>query len=372
MDKDLDDLLDSALDDFANKPTPLTNAATSPPQPQLIASSNITIEKTNLYVDDIDYEDRPVTQTSKVSSTTQAKATSHGPSSATSSNAFDFKLSDDEMKMFDEIFNDSKTKETMQQFNEAMNMFKTGGDEAKLMENFQKVMSQLNDFDLGDEDDDDDEEEGDDQTKAGHDAKVDPLKGVDFDFLKNLTAGLTPSPGATSASSNSPKSSTQDKKSSLNATAADSNTESEKKRSTLDKVLEDMNKNSERVLKSDKFPFGSDLLSKLLNTTQEDTDELDSESSLMLEPLLNMLFSKEILYPSLKMMSENYDKYLIEQKEKLNDTEYAKCVSQKECIREMCLIYESSSETDTSEEKTEKLKKILDLLEKCGVIFFLI
>jgi peroxin-19 len=191
--------------------------------------------------------------------------------------------------------------------------------------------------------------------------------------LKNLTAGFAPT-GATSATANSPKSSSQENKSSLNATGADSSTEGEKKQSTLDKVLEDMNKNSERVLKNDKFPFGSDLLSKLLSTAQEDKedgDDLDAESSLMLEPLLNMLFSKEILYPSLKMMSENYDKYLVEQKEKLSEDEYAKCVSQKECIREMCVIYESSNETDSSEEKTEKLKKVLDLLEKCGVSLLL-
>jgi len=371
MDKELDDLLDSALDDFANKATPL-----STPTVSNVATSSITIEKTNLYVDDIDYEDRPPAQTtSKATSTTtttQAKAatTSHGSSSSTAnSNAFDaFKLNDDEMKMFDEIFNDSKTKETMKQFNEAMNMFKTGGDEAKLLENFQKVMSQLNDFDLGDEeeDDDDDDEDGEGTgTGSAQAAKVDPLK--DFDFLKNLTAGL----GA--ASTTSPKSSSQENKSSLSTASADLSTDGEKKTpSTLDKVLQDMNKNSERVLKNDKFPFGSDLLSKLLSTAQEDKadgDDLDAESSLMLEPLLNMLFSKEILYPSLKMMSDNYDKYLVEQKEKLSDEEYAKCVSQKECIREMCVIYESSNETDSSEEKTEKLKKILDLLEKCGVIY---
>jgi peroxin-19 len=371
MDKELDDLLDSALDDFGNKATPLTagsNAATS-----LASSSNITVEKTNLYVDDIDYDDRPSPQTSKASSTTTQPKTAppQGHTSSANSNTFDFKLSDDEMKMFDEIFNDSKTKETMKQINEAMSMFKTGGDEAKLLENFQKVMSQLNDFDLGDEENEDEDDEGDDQTQTAQGA--DPLKGVDFDFLKNLTAGFAPT-GATSATANSPKSSSQENKSSLNATAADSSTEGEKKQSTLDKVLEDMNKNSERVLKNDKFPFGSDLLSKLLSTAQEDKedgDDLDAESSLMLEPLLNMLFSKEILYPSLKMMSENYDKYLVEQKEKLSEDEYAKCVSQKECIREMCVIYESSNETDSSEEKTEKLKKVLDLLEKCGVSLLL-
>ncbi len=54
MDKDLDDLLDSALGDFAKKAEPIkTNDQNNK------KSQNVTIEKTNLYVDDIDYDDRP-------------------------------------------------------------------------------------------------------------------------------------------------------------------------------------------------------------------------------------------------------------------------------------------------------------------------
>ena len=58
------------------------------------------------------------------------------------------------MKLFEEIFNDEQTKQSMKQFTDAFNMFKAGGDEQKLLENFQKVMSELNIENSGDEDDD--------------------------------------------------------------------------------------------------------------------------------------------------------------------------------------------------------------------------
>ncbi len=71
-------------------------------------------------------------------------------------------------------------------------------------------------------------------------------------------------------------------------------------------------------------------------------------------------------------MLENYDKYLIEKKEKMNEIEIKKCLEQKEYIRKMCEIYENSTENDSKEVKTEQLKNILDLLEKCGVFIYII
>jgi hypothetical protein len=79
----------------------------------------------------------------------------------------------------------------------------------------------------------------------------------------------------------------------------------------MQKVLDDMNKNSEKVLKNSAnsaFPFGADFFSSL--TQGGEGDELDGATSMMMQPILSMLFSKEILYPSLKLMLENYDKYI--------------------------------------------------------------
>ena len=343
MDKDLDDLLDSALGDFDKKTEPVKSSTQS--------SQNFTIEKTNLYVDDIDYEDRPsrtpankfvggISSSSSSSNTSKLLNVATGTdktntNTGRASNKIgnnegdDFSFSHENMKMFEQIFNDEKAKDSMKQFKDMFNMFKNEEDEGKMMENLEKVMSQLTSQDLDDDDDDDERSN---------------------EFLKNLTemAGKT-------------KTSVDQEKTSLTG----------EKNDPLAKVLEDINKNSEKVLKNNKnasgFPFGADFLSSLNNPGNEDDENIDGASSLMMEPILNMLFSKEILYPSLKLMLDNYDSYINERREKMSEEELNQRLNQKECIKEMCLIYDEQQESDSSEKRSESLKKILDLLEKCGM-----
>lgn len=356
-DKDLDDLLDSALDDFDKKLT--VQSSNEQPCPSATSSalteSKVTIEKTELYVDDVDYDDRPSTSMSKLTSTNLNKSAQKGSSKST---APGFNLTDDDMKLFDEIFNDVKTKETMKQFTEALNTFKEG-DEQKLFENFGKVMSELSNDNL---DLDDDE--------------------LDAKITKNLeNLNLFKDLGKTGSTLNTDQ---------LTSETNESNSEEKSKTSPinpLQKILEEMNKNSEKVLNNpaDSFPFSPDFFSKFASSLDPDNqagaaggpenqeESLDGASSLMMEPILSMLFSKDILYPSLNLMLENYDKYIDERREKMNDEELNKCNFQKECIKEMCKVYEDSKETDSKEAKAEQLKKILDLLEKCGVcILFLL
>lgn len=315
MDKELDDLLDSALSDFDKKPTIMPQAASAQ------ATGSVTIEKTNLYVDDIDYDDRPARKTMpdlKQKPVPQASSFN------------------EEMKLFDEIFTDAKNKESMKQLQSALEMLP--GNDPKMLENFEKLMADLIKTNLGDDDDDDDDFE----------------KIPGFDLFKNLTKETT-----SNKEVNSNKSDQADAKSDDNP-------------NVLKKVLDDMNKNSEKVLKNDSLPGA--FLSSFLNSLNENSEEavsgdenLDSASSLMMQPVLSMLFSKEILYPSLKLMSENYEKYINEKKEKMSEDELKKCLDQKDCIEKMCKVYEESNESDSQEAKTKQLKQILDLLEKCGM-----
>jgi hypothetical protein len=351
MDKELDDLLDSALDDF-DKKVQINDESTTPKSSQssttvnitetVTTKGNVTIEKMNLYVDDIDYDDRPARSTSsKLFANATASSASKPAAAASSSkpaNAGEFNLMDDNMKLFEEIFNDEKTKSSMKQFKDMIDMFKNEEDEGKLMENFQKVMSELATDDLGEGDEDD----------------ADLTNLNEFDFLKNFTNTMQ------GMNKNSEKEDDEEG-------AAGVQDDTTEKKSTLNKVLDDMNKNTEKVFKNNPagFPFG-DFLSQLNQTGGDD----DDGSGSMMEPILSMLFSKDILYPSLKMMLDNYDKYVSDRKEKLSEEELKKCLDQKECIKEMCAIYESQKETDSGEVKAEQLKSILDLLEKCGVSLF--
>lgn len=288
-DKELDDLLDTALEDF-DKKLDLKEE-----------TSSYTIEKTNLPIEEED-------------------------------EAESAKLNQDEMKLFEEIFNNEKTKQSMKQFKDVLSMFgdQTGssGDAKELMENLEKVMSE---FENCDEEDDQEYEK-------------------DLEFLKNLAQKMP-----------------NESKPKEPVTLYEDDIDDEDRKpsgSLFNKVLHDLNENSEKVLNTDS---AADIFSKLnFAGDDEDGDEM------MMEPILSMLFSKDVLYPSLKLMLDNYNKYLNDSKEKLDKQEIEKCQMQKDCIEKMCSVYENSNETDSKEEKATQLKKILDLLEKCGVFFLIL
>lgn len=160
--------------------------------------------------------------------------------------------------------------------------------------------------------------------------------------------------------------------------------EKSKEKTRMDKLLDDMARNSDKVLNDPALSTSSaasaaasfsTLFSRLTASLDDDSaaadlgdeDEPGAASSSIMEPFLSMLFSKDILYPSLKLMLENFDKYMEERKDKLGEDEMKKCREQKECIAQMCQVYEAMTDSDSSESKSERLKTILDLLEKCGV-----
>ncbi len=138
MDQELDDLLDSALDDFGKKLT-ITDEI-SPTKEAIPAKSNVTIEKMNLYVDDdLDYDDRPAskpqTSASSLPKNKAMKTETHDPN-------LGFNLSDENLKLFEGIFKDEGNKE-MKDLKSMFEVFQNSKDEASLLDNFQKVMSEL-------------------------------------------------------------------------------------------------------------------------------------------------------------------------------------------------------------------------------------
>lgn len=342
MDKELDDLLDSALGDFDKKLT-INEGKTSGSD---ATTSNVSIERMNLYVDDeLDYDDRP---TPKVS----VNPSKPPPSNPNLDPNLGFDMNDENLKLFEGIFNDAKNKDSMKDLKNMFDMFQNSTDEKGLLDNFQKVMSELV------------------NEETNLDEDLDDFENIEeLNFLKNLAgvANQMPNTDVNNATENKPAS-----KSKKSETPKDEN----EKQTPMQKLLDDMNKNSEKVLKNSSnngFPFGNDLLSSLTETlnasegSSTGDDALDGATSMMMQPILSMLFSKEILYPSLKLMLENYDKYIDEKKDKLNEDELTKCYEQKDYIKKMCTVYEEANENDSKEKKAEQLKIILDLLEKCGM-----
>eukprot|EP00041_Stephanoeca_diplocostata_P036590 m.1341635 g.1341635 ORF g.1341635 m.1341635 type:complete len:344 (+) comp24896_c0_seq1:68-1099(+) len=81
--------------------------------------------------------------------------------------------------------------------------------------------------------------------------------------------------------------------------------------------------------------------------------------SQMMEPMMESLFSKDILYPSLKEVSEQYPKWLKENQPKLDAAAYGQYESQYAKMQEMCGVYEDSG-MDTK----AQVKRVLGLMEE--------
>lgn len=317
MDDELDQLLDSALTDFnENKNEAKNNTQLATSTEALSTATSTTTTKT------------ATSSTTNSSRSTVIIEDTNIIAEEEPGERFDA----EELKVFDEIFSDAKAKESLKQFQDALNMLKS--DEPNLIHDFEKMMSQLTTEDLDEDDVNDDD---------------DDLK--DFDFV-NLAKSL-----------DKMKQQTQGKETSSTASATNA-----KSQDPLSKVLDDMNKQSEKI-KNSNFGAGENLFADLLNIAGGgggDASDDDLESSLLMQPLISMLFSKEVLHPSLKLMLTNYDKYLEDNIAKKGTGDYDKCIKQRECIVEMCNVYESAKESDNQEEKSKQLKKILELLEKCG------
>lgn len=137
MDQELDDLLDSALGDFEKKLTITEELKPTTTQTATAAKNNVTVEKMNLYVDDdLDYDDRP-----KVSAPPAPAANKAMKNESVDPN-FGFNLGDDNLKLFEGIFKDENNKD-VKELKNMFDMFQNSKDEASLLDNFQKVMSEL-------------------------------------------------------------------------------------------------------------------------------------------------------------------------------------------------------------------------------------
>ncbi|XP_071095584.1 peroxisomal biogenesis factor 19-like [Haliotis cracherodii] len=84
----------------------------------------------------------------------------------------------------------------------------------------------------------------------------------------------------------------------------------------------------------------------------------------MMHGMMKMLLSKDVLYPSLKEISEKYPKWLEEHK----DTESASSLDtyrrQHQLISSICVEFEAETPTDTEETKSQRFDKLMELMQQ--------
>ncbi|XP_029167246.1 peroxisomal biogenesis factor 19-like [Nylanderia fulva] len=123
--------------------------------------------------------------------------------------------------------------------------------------------------------------------------------------------------------------------------------------STISQVLKDLTTNSEN-LQND-----TDLAAMLGRTS------LDGDSGDILpfmQGMMEHLLSKEILYPSLKELSDKYPAYLEEHKATMNPSDLERYTKQAELMQKVCTELEKENKDDTEEIKKRRFESILKLM----------
>ncbi|XP_033758546.1 peroxisomal biogenesis factor 19-like [Pecten maximus] len=84
----------------------------------------------------------------------------------------------------------------------------------------------------------------------------------------------------------------------------------------------------------------------------------------MMQGMMKNLLSKDVLYPSLKEMSQKYPKWLEENQDKTEKSQLEKYQSQLTIIQDICEEFEKEKDSETEEVKKLRFEKIVDKMQK--------
>ncbi|XP_048773656.1 peroxisomal biogenesis factor 19-like isoform X2 [Ostrea edulis] len=84
----------------------------------------------------------------------------------------------------------------------------------------------------------------------------------------------------------------------------------------------------------------------------------------MMQGMMKTLLSKEVLYPSLKELSQKYPKWIDENKEKVKTEQMDKYREHDRIVREICEEFEKEQASDTEDVKKLRFERIVDLMQQ--------
>ncbi|XP_015792214.1 peroxisomal biogenesis factor 19 [Tetranychus urticae] len=85
--------------------------------------------------------------------------------------------------------------------------------------------------------------------------------------------------------------------------------------------------------------------------------------------LMQNLLSKQVLYPSIKDLSERYPIWIEEHRTELDNKDLDRYTKQLNLMKQVCIEFEAENESDSSEVKDSRFQKILSIMQEmkdCG------
>ncbi|XP_041373219.1 peroxisomal biogenesis factor 19-like [Gigantopelta aegis] len=141
--------------------------------------------------------------------------------------------------------------------------------------------------------------------------------------------------------------------------AGDSQTAQGEFTETLTQTLSGLQENAEGLQNE----VSEDELSRVFENLGLD-GQPDGEFFPMMQGMMKMLLSKDVLYPSLKEISDKYPKWLSEHKESTEKEEFENYTKQHKIIEAICTEFESESDSETEDAKRQRFEKLMDLMQQ--------
>lgn len=82
----------------------------------------------------------------------------------------------------------------------------------------------------------------------------------------------------------------------------------------------------------------------------------------IIQDMMQWLISKDVLYPSLKEITDNYPKWLDDNKPTLDEATFEKYTKQNNLMKSVCTELESENGSDSAEVKKERTDRVLNLM----------
>ncbi|KAK3098695.1 hypothetical protein FSP39_022123 [Pinctada imbricata] len=124
---------------------------------------------------------------------------------------------------------------------------------------------------------------------------------------------------------------------------------------TLSSTLNSMAENSEH-LQDDMTD--EDLMKAFTSMGMEDSPDN------IMQGMMKTLLSKEVLYPSLKELSQKYPKWITENRGKVDKAQMSNYEQQEILVREICKEFESENASDSSDVQKHRFETIVDLMQQ--------
>lgn len=130
---------------------------------------------------------------------------------------------------------------------------------------------------------------------------------------------------------------------------------------TIAQTLKNLSENTEKM----QSELGQEALAAMMGSLG-----LGSEASgggdimPFMQSMMQSFLSKDVLYPSLKDITEKYPVWIEENKNTLPEADYDNYNKQFNLMKDVCVEYEKETETDSEETKKKRFMKILGLMEE--------